>query len=185
MPFGLALAPQKKTQNDLPPIRFRKPRTEDGSEVWNLVKRIGNLDDNSMYCNLLQCSHFSDTCAVAECDGDILGWVSGYLPPGSPDTLFVWQVAVAPAARGRGVGKNLIRALLARERCRGVRHIHSTITRGNEASWALFTSIAEELGAPVTHDAHFEEDAHFDGAQPTEHLVEIGPFHRAALRRAA
>lgn len=166
-------------------LRIRKPKKADGARVWKLIKSIEKLDDNSMYCNLLQCSHFASTCALAEMDGKPVGWISGYRPPESPDTLFVWQVAVHPNARGRGVAKRLIRELLQRPECQEVRQVHSTITRDNKASWALFRAIADDLDAPMVDDAHFERDAHFDGAHATEHLVEIGPFDRVVLQRAA
>ena len=177
-------------------LRLRRPSKADGAEVWSLIKSIEKLDDNSMYCNLLQCSHFAGTCALAELigpDGKVapVGWISGYLPPDAPDTLFVWQVAVHPDARGRGVAKKLVHELLARPECRDVRHIHSTITRDNKASWALFSAIADDLDAPLADDAHFEREAHFGGAHATEHLVEIGPFRgnrstdRGDLRRVA
>jgi L-2,4-diaminobutyric acid acetyltransferase len=180
------------------PMRFRKPRKADGAKIWNLIKSIEALDDNSLYCNLLQCSHFAATCALAELDAPAssgnaapgadrraVGWISGYRPPESPDTLFIWQVAVHPEARGRGIAKRLVHELLKRPECRRVRHIHSTITRDNKASWALFRAIADDLDAPLADDPHFEREAHFDGACATEHLVEIGPFTRVGLRSAA
>lgn len=166
-------------------VSYRRPRKADGSRIYDLIKSIEALDNNSMYCNLLQCSHFSSTCALAEIDGKPVGWISGYLPPEKPDTLFVWQVAVHPDARGRGVAKRLIHELLKRRECRKVRHIHSTITRDNKASWALFRSIAADFGAPMEDDAHFEREEHFDGRHATEHLVEIGPFDRVSLRSVA
>jgi len=166
-------------------VTFRAPRKSDGARIWALIRSIEALDDNSMYCNLLQCSHFAGTCALAEIDGRPVGWISGYLPPEKPDTLFVWQVAVHPDARGQGVAKRLIHELLRRRACREVRHIHSTITPDNEASWALFRAVADELDAPMTDDAHFECDAHFGGRHDTEHLVEIGPFARKAASKAA
>jgi L-2,4-diaminobutyric acid acetyltransferase len=166
-------------------LTFRRPRKADGAAVWAMIKDIGPLDDNSMYCNLLQCSHFAGTCALAELGGKPVGWISAYIPPEQPHTLFVWQVAVHPDARGCGVAKRLVRDLLKRDECREVRHINSTITRDNKASWALFRGIAADLNAPMADDAHFERDAHFDGKHATEHLVEIGPFDRIGLSRAA
>jgi len=171
--------------SDSQTVGYRRPRKADGARIWDLIKSIEALDNNSMYCNLLQCSHFSGTCALAEIDGKPVGWISGYIPPEKPDTLFVWQVAVHPEARGRGVAKRLIHELLRRKACRHVHHIHSTITRDNQASWALFRAIADDLDAPLTDDAHFKRDAHFDGRHATEHLVEIGPFERATRSRAA
>lgn len=167
--------------------RIRAPRREDGAGVWDLVQGTAGLDDNSMYCNLLQCTHFAATCALAEIDGEVVGWMSGYIPPESPDVLFVWQVCVSEKARGQGLARRLIASVLARDVCSNVRRVHSTITNDNAASWALFGSIADALGADLTRQPHFKRDDHFDGRHETEHLVSIGPFERAPLplRRVA
>src|SRR3546814_20772399 len=63
------------------------------------------LDTNSLYCNLLQCTHFAETCVLAERDGEISGWISGYRLVHDPEAMFVWQVAVHERARGRGLGE--------------------------------------------------------------------------------
>jgi len=36
------------------PITFRTPSSEDGMEVWDLIRKAGPLDENSVYCNLIQ-----------------------------------------------------------------------------------------------------------------------------------
>src|SRR3546814_6234232 len=56
-------------------IRYRRPQKADGPAIWALIRSIQALDDNSLYCNLLQCSHFADTCALAEVGGRPLGWI--------------------------------------------------------------------------------------------------------------
>lgn len=162
-------------------VSIRAPRYEDGSDVWQLVADTASLDDNSMYCNLLQCSHFAATCALAEMDGEIVGWVSGYIPPEHPDTYFVWQVCVAEKARGKGLAKRLINAVLARKACGGVTRVQSTITRDNKPSWALFGSIADTLDTDLARKPHFKRDDHFAGKHETEFLVTIGPFEREVL----
>ena len=156
-------------------IAFRTPRTEDGAAVWRLVKSCGPLDENSLYCNLLQCDHFSETCVVAERaeDSDIVGWVSAYLMPDDPQTLFVWQVAVDQSAQGQGIAKKMLRALLDREVCSGVHRLKTTITPDNAASWALFRSFARSCGGTLKSEPYFRKDAHFDGAHATEHMVTI------------
>lgn len=164
-----------------PAISIRAPLNEDGARVWQLVSDTASLDDNSMYCNLLQCSHFSSTCAIAEMNGETVGWLSGYIPPEHPDTFFVWQVCVAEKARGQGLAKRLINAVLARKVCAGVTRVQSTITKDNKASWALFGSIAETLDAELARKPHFKRDDHFAGKHDTEFLVTIGPFEREAL----
>ena len=163
-------------------VTLRKPTAEDGAAIWRLIRDCGPLDDNSMYCNLLQCDHFADTCVVAELGGDIVGWVSGYVVPNAPDTLFVWQVAVDSKARGMGVAKKMLADLFAREVCKGVTKLQTTITADNAASWALFTAFADRMDAPLDHEAHFEQAAHFDGAHATEFMVTIGELGAFADR---
>ena len=159
--------------NSMSEISFRKPQSQDGAAIWELVKACKPLDENSMYCNLIQCDHFADTCVVAEMDDAIVGWISGYLLPDSPETLFVWQVAVSEKARGRGLGGRMLRELIARDECDGVSQMKTTITRDNLASWGLFTKFADALDGELDDEPHFKSDDHFDGAHDTEHMVTI------------
>ena len=102
-------------------VAIRPPRASDGAAVWRLIRDAEALDDNSLYCNLLQCSHLSATCAVAEMQGEVVGWMSGYVPPDKPETLFVWQICVGEQARGRGLAKRLVADVLGRPECEDVR----------------------------------------------------------------
>ena len=131
-------------------ITIRTPKREDGAGVWKLISDTASLDDNSMYCNLLQCSHFSATCAIAEMDGEVVGWVSGYIPPESADTYFVWQVCVSDAARGQGLGRRLIGDVLARPACRSVTTVQCTITHDNEPAHG-------QIGGKARVTAEWEE----------------------------
>lgn len=155
------------------PITFRPPSSEDGMDVWDLIRKAGPLDENSVYCNLIQCDHFADTCIIAELEGEIVGWISAFIPPDTPDTLFVWQVAVGEAARGRGVAKKMLTQLFAREVCAGVVNLKTTITGDNNASWALFNSFADAMDAELDFEAHYERDTHFAGRHATEYMVTI------------
>ncbi|MGM0660639.1 MAG: diaminobutyrate acetyltransferase [Pseudomonadota bacterium] len=160
------------------PLSFRTPSSEDGVEVWDLIRKAGPLDENSVYCNLIQCDHFADTCVIAELDGEIVGWISAFIPPDTPDTLFVWQVAVGEAARGRGVAKKMLTELLAREVCGDVTKLKTTITGDNDASWALFNSFADQMDADLDFETHYKRDVHFAGRHATEYMVtidDIGP----------
>lgn len=156
--------------------RIRMPVATDGPAVHALVASCPPLDANSLYCNVLQCTHFADTAALAERDGKILGWVGGYLLPASPETLFVWQVAVSAAARGRGLARALVLDVLRRPACRAVRHVQATVTEANASSWRMFRSLAEALGAPCEREPCFESDRHFGGRHASELLLRIGPF---------
>jgi len=163
---------------------FRAPNKGDGQAIWDLIAACPPLDRNSMYCNILQCTHFADTCVVAEREGVALGWLSTYCPPAEPHTLFVWQVAVHQKARGEGLARALLDHLLARPNLAGVTHVKATITPDNGASWALFESLARRLDAPMAREDWLDRDRHFGGQHASEILISIGPFDLAVVSRA-
>ncbi len=164
--------------------RLRKPDATDGAAIWELVKDCKPLDENSMYCNLVQAEHFRDTCIVAELDGDIVGWISGHMIP-DQDALFVWQVAVSSKARGLGLGKKMLLDLIERDACDGAAHLRTTITRDNDASWGLFRGFARSIGGTLTDTPHYTRDTHFEGRHDTEHMVSITLPAAGDLKRAA
>ncbi|WP_264214611.1 diaminobutyrate acetyltransferase [Leisingera thetidis] len=162
---------------------LRKPEAKDGAEIWELVRSCAPLDENSMYCNMIQCDHFRDTCVLAELDGKTAGWVSGYMLPYDPETLFVWQVAVSEDARGTGLGSLMLRELIRRDACDGVRRLQTTITSGNEASWSLFRRFASWQRTKLEVQAYYTQALHFRGHHETENLVSIKLLEEA--KRAA
>ena len=163
---------------DISGVILRKPTAEDGQSVHQLITRTPELDSNSCYCNLLQCSHFSDTSIIAERQGKILGFISGYLKPQYPETLFIWQVAVSSDVRGYGLGGKMLRQLLERKESTSVTHLETTITANNKASWALFNRLAEHFDAPLERSVMFDRIAHFNDEHDSELLARIGPLTR-------
>ena len=158
-------------------IILNKPSASDGMAINALIAACPPLDTNSVYCNLLQASHFSETSIMANTEGDqLVGFVSGYFLPSSADTLFVWQVAVSERARGQGLAKKMVTALLKRSACLNVRYIETTITASNKGSWALFKRLADDLNAELNESVMFDQQAHFKGRHDTEYLVKIGPI---------
>ncbi len=129
-----------------------------------------------MYCNLLQCTHFQDTCICAKSDGKLVGFVSGYLLPAKPDTLFVWQVVVAEEARGQGLAIRMLQALLKQPACQNVDFIETTITPDNAASQALFKRLADTLSTEARILQGFDKSEHFNGQHESEELWHIGPI---------
>lgn len=153
---------------------LRSPTPKDGPTIWDLIATCPPLEQNSLYCNVLQCTHFAKSCRIAECEGQVVGWVSGYREPEDLDTLFIWQVAVNPQMRGRGLGKLLLKDVCASNP--DVRRMQTTITTDNKASWALFEAFAEDARTPFAHKPHFGRTTHFGGRHATEQIVTIGPF---------
>lgn len=158
------------------PISLRQPRSEDGYRLHQLIAECAPLDPNSIYCNLLQCDHFAETGVAAEMDGRLVGFISAYILPQKPDTVFVWQVAVHSDARGHGLGKRMLKEIIQRPACRQVQFMDTTITDDNDASWGLFMSFARDLDAETERSVYFHSERHFGGQHDSEHLLRIGPF---------
>lgn len=157
-------------------VVLRQPVGEEGADVHELIGSCPPLDENSLYCNLLQATHFSGTSVAAELNGELVGFISGYIVPERPETLFIWQVAVAERGRGMGLAGRMLREILSRPLCAGVTHLETTITPDNAASWALFRSLARKLGADCKDSVLFDRERHFKGRHDSEMLLRIGPF---------
>jgi len=168
--------------SDLENIVLRSPSLEDGMAVFKLVQNCPPLDMNSSYCNLLQCSHFARTSVAAEVNGELLGFISGYALPERPDTLFIWQVAVAEQARGIGLASRMLFHILSRSHCADFAYLETTITDANKASWALFKSLSVKLSADFQSSDWLDKETHFSAQHDSEALVRIGPFSSHKLR---
>ena len=155
--------------------RFRKPGRADGAAIHRLITQCPPLDRNSVYAYLLLCEHFRDTCVLAEHEGEIDGFISAYVPPGRPDVLFVWQVAVHARARGHGLGRAMLRELLQRPGLSPA-YIETTVGPDNEASRRMFAGLAKQLGASCTESPLFERHLFGDASHDDEILLRIGPF---------
>lgn len=156
-------------------IQIRQPQPEDGAALWQLVKDAGTLEVNSPYMYVLFAAHFSDTCLIAEEGDQALGLIIGYRPPRTPEVVFVWQVAVAATARGRGLGHRLLRRLADTTSEQGVRFLEASVTPSNAASRALFRSLARELDTECRVEP-FMSNSLFPQAHEAEELFRIGPF---------
>ncbi len=157
-------------------IEFISPQSIDGYEVNQLVKNCKPLDENSIYCNLLQCYHFSETSICAKANGVICGFVSGYILPGKNNTLFIWQVAVSEHVRGQGLGMKMINKILSSEACKNVKFIQTTVTKSNHASWRLFQKLANILSVEHNSNVLFNDITHFRGEHESEELITLGPI---------
>lgn len=156
-------------------ITIRKVQLQDGRDIWKLVKESGTLDVNSVYCYLMLCEYFPDTCFVAELNGQVVGFVTAFLQQNDPEVLFVWQIAVSEAYRGMGIADSLLERLTASDGCKHVRYIQTTVAGSNAASRRVFAKLAEKLGADqeITDGlpVHLFPEAH-----EAEPLIRIGPI---------
>lgn len=157
-------------------IVMRSPEAGDGARIYQFVKECPPLEVNTLYAYLLLATHFSGTCVVAEDESGMLGFVVGYRLPESPDTLFVWQIAVGARARGTGMGKKLLQHLVERRTPEPVRFLEATVATSNTASQRLFRGFAKSKSVPCEEQPYFEPE-HFGGDEhEAEALFHLGPF---------
>lgn len=157
-------------------IKYRKPHLADAQSIWSLVKKNKPLDENSLYLYALLCHHFSDTCVIAESESNVIGFLSGFLLPENPKTLFVWQVAVSPKYRNHGIAKNLASHSLSQAGPE-VEFIEATVTPSNKPSLKFFQNFSKELGAKFSLVPLFSTKTLGKDHEP-ENLVRIGPIQR-------
>lgn len=146
-----------------PPPSLRRPSATDGPALWALAGDCG-LDQNSPYAYALWGEYFAATSVVAVDDDDhAIGFISGFRAPGEPDTVFVWQVAVSPHHRRRGVAGQMLDDLVATT---GASTIEATVTPSNAPSLTLFRALGERHGTSVDERLLFGEDLLLGGHEP-------------------
>lgn len=155
---------------------FRAALVEDAAAIWRLVRDSAELDLNSPYAYLLLCRHHSRTCLVAQAAGQVVGFVTAYVPPATPDVLFVWQIGVAASHRRRGLARRLVHRLL--ERCPEIRMMELTVAPSNSRSLGLFRSVADDLGVDFAVVEGFSADDFpaEASAHEQEDIIRIGPL---------
>jgi L-2,4-diaminobutyric acid acetyltransferase len=152
-------------------VAFGSPRLDDGRELWRLARDSRTLDLNSAYTYVLCCRDFAATSVVARSADGVCGFVIGFARPEQPRTLFVWQVAVDPAQRGRGLARQMLDHL-ADDR---YGYVEATVTPDNTASDRLFSSFARGRDAALERTPLFGAEL-FPGDHEPEVLYRIGPL---------
>lgn len=136
---------------------------------------------NSSYSYLLWCHHYQDTSAVAYEGDQLVGFVSAFLLPKKPETLFVWQIATHPSQQGKGIATSLIQHLLTRPFCQPIVHVEATISPDNKASFRLFEKLAETLHTSIHHEPLFGKEL-FPDSHEDEDLYRVGPISQKELK---
>lgn len=162
------------------PVVFRPARAEDGQAMWALVKEMGGLELNTAYFYILYCIDYADSCVVAEVNGELAGFVLGHRPPQRQDSVFVWQVGVAPWMRKQGLAGRMLDALLNQQPS-SVRWLEATVSPDNQASRSLFRALARRRNTECSVGEFmpaelFPGGGHGSEKHQPEDLFRIGPF---------
>ena len=147
---------------------FRVPTAADGLRMWEIARDSQVLDLNSEYAYVLWGKEFSESSVVVESEGRVVGFVTGFIRPGEPDTIFVWQVGVDSDQRGKGLAKRMLHAIMDRLAPSGVMRLRTTVSPDNEASKRTFGAMARERGLTLTDEAYISADLLGEGHEPED-----------------
>ena len=157
-------------------ILFRIPQKKDAKRIVDLIKIGGTLDLNSEYLYLLQTTHFNETCCVAVCEDEIIGFVSGYLVPNEEEKLFIWQVAVSSKFRGQNLEKQIIMDIFNRNNLKKqIKYILSTVSPSNKSSQRVFEKVSIDFDTDIKSKTLFSLNDFID-AHEEEVQYLIGPI---------
>lgn len=161
-----------------PDVRFIRPAIGDATSMWHVARAAG-LDQNSPYKYLVFARDFASTSLIARDASGTVGFITGYLRPTAPDTLFVWQIGVLERARGQGVARAMLEHLF---RSTAACYLEATVTPNNDPSNALFVRFADRVQAPWQRQMLFPPEV-FPGQHDPEVLIRIGPTAGAVAQR--
>lgn len=170
------------TKRQLDTFLFRKPKLDDGMAIHELIRQSPPLDLNSVYCYLLLCDHFNETCIMAEHESRLAGFISAYPHPKRPDTLFVWQVVVAKDLRGLGLAGAMLNRILS-EGASWASCIETTVTPSNQSSLRFFQAFADHRNTSCQRQSYMTKDLFGNGLHEEEILLRIGPLSPDQYRK--
>jgi predicted GNAT superfamily acetyltransferase len=93
-------------------------------------------------------THFRDTSFVAERDGELAGFLVGFLSQSDPEAAYVHFVGVSPAERGSGLGRELYERFFAAARSQGRLTVSCVTSPRNDASLAFHRALGFEASEP-------------------------------------
>jgi predicted GNAT superfamily acetyltransferase len=104
------------------------PATADGDRLASLAQR-------------LFFRHFATSSSLVERDGELLGFLIGFLSPTHPDEGYIHLVGVSPTVRGSGLARHLYQEFFDYCRASGRTRVRAVTSPGNAGSYAFHTAL--------------------------------------------
>jgi GNAT superfamily N-acetyltransferase len=115
-------------------IQIRPLRPSDYRPVISVVDDWWNGRHMADMLPHLFFEHFTDTSFAAERDGELVGFLVGFMSQSRPGEAYIHFVGVRPGERGSGLGRQLYERFFAAVRARGcglVRAVTSPVNHGS------------------------------------------------------
>ncbi len=93
--------------------------------------------------------HFHATSTIAESDGELAGFLIGFLSPSRPDAAYIHFVGVHPGLRGSGLGRVLYQRFFALAAADGRQLVTAITAPQNAGSIAFHTAMGFTVTAPI------------------------------------
>jgi ribosomal protein S18 acetylase RimI-like enzyme len=93
--------------------------------------------------------HFYATSTIAESDGELAGFLIGFLSPSRPDAAYIHFVGVHPGLRGAGLARTLYERFFALAREHGRPLVSAITAPQNAGSIAFHTALGFTVTAPI------------------------------------
>ena len=123
-------------------VRFRRPTEADHAPIVALVDEWWGGRRMRDLLLRLWFQHFTGTSWIAEdSDGELLGFLVGFVSPDDPDTAYVHMIATNPNRRRHGLGSALYRRFFDDVARRGVRRVKAITWPGNRVSVGFHRSM--------------------------------------------
>ena len=101
----------------------------------------------------------------------MVGFLSAYRIPQRPQTLFVWQVVVNRALRGKQIAWRMLTTLLQRFDGDELQFVEATVNPSNAASRGLFERLAAETGTQLEEETFLDASAFGPGGDHESELL--------------
>jgi GNAT superfamily N-acetyltransferase len=125
-----------------PDVVFRRPREADHAVIVRLVDEWWGGRRMHELALRLWFQHFTGTSWIADDrDGQLLGFLIGFVSPDDPETGYVHMIATNPNRRRHGLGAELYRRFFDDVARRGVRRVKAITWPGNRVSVGFHRSI--------------------------------------------
>jgi predicted GNAT superfamily acetyltransferase len=93
--------------------------------------------------------HFHDTSLVAESDGELAGFLVGFLSPAQPGGAYIHFVGVSPQLRGGGLARRMYATFFAQAQASGATWVEAVTGEVNSGSIAFHRAMGFSVEGPV------------------------------------
>jgi diaminobutyrate acetyltransferase len=121
-------------------MEIRRSSVEDFLKLHELVGRIENIVQHPPHFYKIMLRYFGDTIILAEEEGELTGFLLGFVSQTNPEEYFIWQLGVDPRYRGRKIAGKIMEETIKAAGEKGCRLVSATVEIVNIPSQRLFES---------------------------------------------